>query len=525
MVGSPVPGVTIRFPFRHAPGAGADDLRGVSLDALPQTDGPGAGCVPRTDARGAQVESPPMGPPERESAAASGSLELGEWLVQPDRNRLTRGSESVQLEPRLMDVLVFLAERRGQVVSRDQLVEGVWKVRFISEWAITRAIAKLRRALGDTAARPRYIETISKRGYRLLAPVARAVGTASGGIAAPAVAPAGSQPFAVGGWVRGERFYGREAQIAEVLDGPRDALWVVGTRAVGKTSLLRQLEHLTAGAPERGYVPLVLDLEGVEDAAELEHDLADALLDAAGRFAAAGITPEEVPAGDFFTSLGRLRRLVGARGRKLLLLCDEAEELVRLRERSPAVLRKLRRALQSREGVRTVLAASRRLWALAEPDGDTSPFLHGFAPPVYLGPLTDDEARDLLRRARLGPGGRPSLDEEAVAQVLLACGNHPFQLQALAARVLECGDVATAVAELEDDPGLGRLFEVDVSLLDDTERDLLRRLAAGDAAVARTPGAAGRVLELERLGLLRRGNDGSVAIASRFLERWLKARP
>jgi DNA-binding winged helix-turn-helix (wHTH) protein len=481
------------------------------------------------DAREAPIESSSMAHSEREPAVAVGSLELGDWLVQPDQNRISRPGASVQLEPRLMDVLVFLAGRAGQVVSRDQLVEGVWKVEFITEWAITRAIAKLRRALGDAAGQPRYIETISKRGYRLLAPV-----RATAPLAPPArpqltdarpETVAAPRPFVAGGWVRAERFYGREAQIAEILDGPRDALWVVGTRAVGKTSLLRQLEHLTATAPERGYMPLVLDLEGVEDAAELEEDLAEALLDAAPRLAAAGIAPGEVPSGDFFTSLGRLRRLLGARGLELLLLVDEAEELLRLRQREPAVLRKLRRALQSREGIRTVLAASRRLWALAEPDGETSPFLHGFTPPLYLGALADSEARDLLRQSRPGPGARTAFDDGTVERIREACGNHPFQLQALAARVLERGDPEAAVAELEADPALERLFAVDLSLLEEEDRELLRRLAAGDDASARTPGASGRLLELERLGLLRRAKDGAVEISSHFFRRWLVTRP
>jgi DNA-binding winged helix-turn-helix (wHTH) protein len=477
----------------------------------------------------APLESTPMASSERGRAVAVGCLELGDWLVQPDQNRISRPGESVQLEPRLMDVLVFLAGRAGQVVSRDQLVEGVWKVEFITEWAITRAIAKLRRALGDVAGQPRYIETISKRGYRLLAavnaPEAPAPSERPRVAEARPATVATPRPFVAGGWVRGDRFYGRETQLAEILDGPRDALWVVGTRAVGKTSLLRQAEYLTAAAPERGYMPLFLDLEGVEDAAELEEDLVEALLDAAPRLSTVGVEPGGVPSGDFFTSLGRLRRLLGARGLRLLLLVDEAEELLRLREREPAVLRKLRRALQSREGIRTVLAASRRLWALAEPDGETSPFLHGFTPPIYLGPLADDEARALLRQERPGHAARATLDDETVKRIHDACGNHPFQIQALAARVLEKGGIEGAVAELEADPALGRLFAVDLSLLDEEDRDFLHRLAGEDAAAARSTAATGRVLELERLGLIRRAPDGGVAIASHFLRRWLAARP
>ena len=60
-------------------------------------------------------------------------------------------------------------------------------------------------------------------------------------------APSPPNPFVVGQWVRGERFYGRRALIEEVLNGPRNSLWVLGTRRIGKTSLLKQLEHLVGG--------------------------------------------------------------------------------------------------------------------------------------------------------------------------------------------------------------------------------------------------------------------------------------
>ena len=55
-----------------------------------------------------------------------------------------------------------------------------------------------------------------------------------------------ANPYVVGQWVRGERFYGRSSLIDEILDGPRNSLWVLGTRRIGKTSLLKQLEYLTS---------------------------------------------------------------------------------------------------------------------------------------------------------------------------------------------------------------------------------------------------------------------------------------
>src|SRR5262245_64882719 len=71
-----------------------------------------------------------------------------------------------------MDLLAFLATTGGRVVSKDEIIDAVWQGRFIAEATLTRSVADLRRALGDDQRSPRYIETIPKRGYRLVAPVA-----------------------------------------------------------------------------------------------------------------------------------------------------------------------------------------------------------------------------------------------------------------------------------------------------------------------------------------------------------------
>ncbi len=116
---------------------------------------------------------------------------LGEWLVHPDRNELVRRGESRRLETRTMDLLVHLAAHAGAVVSKDELVDAVWESRIISEGTLTNAVAELRRALGDDTRAPRYIATIRKRGYRLVAEVSAADPTG----AAPRIRrrPAGSR--------------------------------------------------------------------------------------------------------------------------------------------------------------------------------------------------------------------------------------------------------------------------------------------------------------------------------------------
>jgi DNA-binding winged helix-turn-helix (wHTH) protein/tetratricopeptide (TPR) repeat protein len=96
---------------------------------------------------------------------------VGEWQVAPPLNLLVRGDEQVRLEPRVMDVLVHLAERADEVVSKEELIEHVWKGRYTTDDVLSVAIYSLRKSLGDDARRPRYVETVSRRGYRLIAPV------------------------------------------------------------------------------------------------------------------------------------------------------------------------------------------------------------------------------------------------------------------------------------------------------------------------------------------------------------------
>ena len=98
-------------------------------------------------------------------------LQVGEWRADRMTNELARGAETLRIEPKAMEVLMALADRAGQVVSREELLAAVWPGVVVGDEALTQSIIKLRRALSDNPKAPAYIETISKRGYRLIAPV------------------------------------------------------------------------------------------------------------------------------------------------------------------------------------------------------------------------------------------------------------------------------------------------------------------------------------------------------------------
>ena len=98
-------------------------------------------------------------------------IRIAEWSVDPASNQLARGGQAVRLEPKVMEVLIYLANRPGEVVTREELEATVWAGTIVGYDSVTSAIQKLRKAFDDDPKQPRIIETLSKRGYRLVAPV------------------------------------------------------------------------------------------------------------------------------------------------------------------------------------------------------------------------------------------------------------------------------------------------------------------------------------------------------------------
>jgi hypothetical protein len=242
-----------------------------------------------------------------------------------------------------MEVLAVLARHTGRVVPREELLDTVWPGVVVTEHTLSRCIYQLRNELGKIGSAPGQadynpIETLPKRGYRLAATIgtlsAEDSSTSRGLFSKmPAI------PFVVGQWVRGDRFYGRTAQIEEILEGHRNCIWLLGTRRIGKTSLLKQVEHIAGTSGDRRYFPIFWDFQGAETPEELHLNFADALLDADERLERIGIALEDVEAEDLFASIGRLRRRLRAKSLGLLLLCDEVEELIKLHRKDPSLLR------------------------------------------------------------------------------------------------------------------------------------------------------------------------------------------
>lgn len=100
------------------------------------------------------------------------AVQIGDWVLEADLNQLSGPESSVHLEPRASAVLLELAMHAGQVRARDELLDAVWGDAFVGEAALTHCIWELRKAFGDDAKNPSFIQTVPRRGYRLVAPVA-----------------------------------------------------------------------------------------------------------------------------------------------------------------------------------------------------------------------------------------------------------------------------------------------------------------------------------------------------------------
>jgi len=102
---------------------------------------------------------------------ASGPFRFGTFLIDPDNRRLTRDGEPVELNARYLDALALLVREAGRLVSKGRFLDEVWRGVPVTDEALTQCVRTLRRQLGDDAARPRFIETVPKHGYRFIAPV------------------------------------------------------------------------------------------------------------------------------------------------------------------------------------------------------------------------------------------------------------------------------------------------------------------------------------------------------------------
>jgi DNA-binding winged helix-turn-helix (wHTH) protein/tetratricopeptide (TPR) repeat protein len=153
---------------------------------------------------------------------------------------LLRNGEAVAVAPTPFTLLCVLARQPGSLVTKDALLDAVWGHRFVSDSVLKTAISDLRKVLGDDPKRPRYIETVSRRGYRFIAPPSSAPSRPPISATVPAAGAHSSPPF-----------IGRTDEVSRLQraweradGGQRAVVWLAGEPGIGKTTLI---EHFLTG--------------------------------------------------------------------------------------------------------------------------------------------------------------------------------------------------------------------------------------------------------------------------------------
>lgn len=105
--------------------------------------------------------------------AGAARFRLGPWRVDPAACEMRTDGRAIRLRPKVMDLLAAFAARPGEVCTKTELLDAVWPEVVVTEASLSVAVAELREAFGDHPEEPEFIETIPRRGYRLIAPVIR----------------------------------------------------------------------------------------------------------------------------------------------------------------------------------------------------------------------------------------------------------------------------------------------------------------------------------------------------------------
>ncbi|MEM7125798.1 MAG: AAA family ATPase [Chloroflexota bacterium] len=340
-------------------------------------------------------------------------------------------------------------------------------------------------------------------------------------------------PYIAGRWVRGRDHYGRRRPINHLLNVDAPAIWIVGTRRMGKTSLLRQIE-LETDRLDSDMVPLFWDLQGCESFDDLSYELFLALEDVADRFHALGVDVESMENKDAVAILRRLNRALSERNKRLIVLIDEAETLINIGRQDPKWVGRLRAGFNDNRQ-RTVVTSTKLLSLLNDTsESKDMPFLYGFSM-VNLWSLDPGASMALVRQTQNQYS--VNVDDLLMEQILTNTNRHPYLLQYLCQRLFvadsECSGYLRPIEEhdLKANHLLSGFFDIDFQHLTQLERRIM--LAVGSMTVATdhdliqamAPESPDRIrlfaYGLDKLGYLRK-TFGQWALGNEYLRGWLE---
>jgi predicted ATPase/DNA-binding winged helix-turn-helix (wHTH) protein len=175
---------------------------------------------------------------------------FGPFRLDPTNECLWRGNKEIRLHPKAFVLLRYLVDRRGQMVTKESLLETLWPAVNVTEAVLSVYVAEIRKALGEDPKKPTFIETLHRRGYRFIAPVTITHRPGTSQSAAGSEASIKPIILEAATAVGAEPIVGREKDLSfllekleAVLHGTGSVVFTTGPAGIGKTRLVRELRH------------------------------------------------------------------------------------------------------------------------------------------------------------------------------------------------------------------------------------------------------------------------------------------
>ncbi len=340
-------------------------------------------------------------------------------------------------------------------------------------------------------------------------------------------------PYIVGSWLYGDNHYGRQRLLDYLVTVNDPAVWVIGTRRMGKTSLLRQLEWMT-DRPESSLVPLFWDIQGCEKADDYSYELFVSVEDRVACFEALGVDVASLQEMDLLRIFRTLHRDLRVAGKQLFLLVDETEALINLAKNDEQLLARLRKVFQS-GNQRTVMVATKLLMHLNDLTSQwlTSPFLFGVSL-VNLWSLDPEASRELILQKQNSQ--KMDVADTIVEDIIVHTHRHPYLIQYLCQNLFDPLDATSGTLrpvtddDLNPDQQLAGFFQIDFNHLSSLERQVLlavarRGMVTEETLFTELEGESPQriamfVYGMNKLGYLR-PVYGQWILGNEFLRRWV----
>jgi DNA-binding winged helix-turn-helix (wHTH) protein/predicted ATPase len=437
-------------------------------------------------------------------------LAFGSFRLDGRSGQLWRDGREVKLTPRAAAVLQALAERAGDVISKQELFDRVWNGIAVTDDALTSCIQELRGALGDDARRPRYIETRHRRGYRLMMPAPALTETPEAATPAPA------------------RLVGRAAELGELAAafeaaraGRRQVVFVTGEPGIGKSALADAfLDELRAAASARIAHGQCVDHHGVGEPYL-------PLIEALTRLARAddGGAVKEILAGHAPSWLAQMpslwtkaeRTLLEARGRatRERMMRELTHAVEAMAAEMPLALKLedihwsdastldwLAHTARRPEPARLMIVATFRPAdaAAAKAGLDrivTELAVHGRCRELALTPL-GLQAIETFLAARLGPAADAAYAHEMAPLLLERTGGNPLFMTGIVNQLAQRGTAERTLGAIGEIPhDVRRFIDRQIDELDPGDRDVLTAASVIGRSFATAAAAAGLAGDVE----------------------------